>query len=56
MQRKSTKQPQQVVCLKENFLTLWQLCNGITISLVHFTEELQGPSKSTPGRYTTGAM
>lgn len=27
--------------LKEYFLTLWQLCNGITISLVHFTEELQ---------------
>lgn len=30
-QRKSTKQPHWVVCLKENFLTLWQLCNGITI-------------------------
>lgn len=40
-----------VSSLKEiNFLTLWQLCIGITIILVHFTEELQELSKFTSGQ------
>lgn len=42
-----------MVSLKENnFLTLWQLCTGITIILVRFTEELQEPSKFTSSGQT----